>query len=340
MNKYLTLTRVLLKNGSGFFVDKGNKRSIKEFLIPIILIVSFLPLTIGISQFISTVYDQLVMMNQEGLILGIGLSMVSLMVFTFGILYSLNTFYFSMDIESLLYIPLKPWHIISGKFTVVLLYEYLTTAIFYGPIVITYGIKSSAGVVFYIYALIIFLLLPIIPLIIATIIDMIIMRFTNIAKNKDAFRTISSILAILIIVGFNIFIQKSVASSGDKILEMIAEGDNSLINLAKNIFPSSVLGVNTLVMSQSLHGFINLILFIILTVIVVLFFLFLGELLYFKGVIGISETYSRRKRISDKELHKKASQGSKLITYILKELKNLFRVPAYFINCVLVSLLT
>ncbi len=147
-------------------------------------------------------------MGQEAVILGFGLSVVSVVIFFFGIFYAMGIFYFSMDVENLLPLPFKPWHIMGAKFAVVLIYEYLTELIFFVPTLIAYGIKSSGGILYYIYGVIIFLLLPIVPLVIASIINMIIMRFTNIAKNKDRFRLFGGIIAMGFGVGINIYIQK------------------------------------------------------------------------------------------------------------------------------------
>ena len=88
-------------------------------------------------------------------------------------------FYFSRDIENLLPLPLRPVEILAAKFTVTLLYEYLTEILFLAPILIAFGIKSHGGIFYYFNAAVIFLTLPIAPLVYASIISMIIMRFNQ-----------------------------------------------------------------------------------------------------------------------------------------------------------------
>ena len=66
-------------------------------------------------------------------------------------------------------------------------------------------------------------------------------------------------------------------------------------------------------------------------------FLLIGEQLYFKGVIGISEMAAKRKKVSSAELEKMSTRQSKLMSYTIKELKLLFRTPVYFMNCVLMN---
>jgi ABC-2 type transport system permease protein len=340
MSKFIALTKVLLKTGTKASSNKKNKKQIKGILLGIVLVLAFTPMAIGFGQFVSMAYDGLHSIGQEAVILGFGLSVVSVVIFFFGIFYAMNIFYFSMDVENLLPLPFKPWHIMGAKFAVVLIYEYLAESIFFAPTLIAYGIKSGGGVLYYIYGVIIFLLLPIVPLVIASVINMIIMRFTNIAKNKDRFRLVGGLIAMFFSVGLNIYIQRfSQDVSQSQITEMFAKGNNSLVDLATKIFPSTKIAVNSLINTTNIQGFINLILFIVITVAALMIFIVLGEALYFKGVMGVSETSSKRKTLSSSELVKNTTQNSSLKIYTLKELKLLFRTPIYFMNCVLMNFL-
>ncbi|MBU3145920.1 ABC transporter permease [Clostridium sp. CF012] len=340
MSKFIALTRVLLKTGTGSSGGKKNKKQIKGILLGLILVLALTPMAIEFGKFVSVAYDGLHAMGQEAVILGFGLSIVCVVIFFFGIFYAMGIFYFSMDVENLLPLPFKPWHIMGAKFAVVLIYEYLTELIFFLPTIIAYGIKSSGGVLYYTYAVIIFLLLPILPLVIASVINMVIMRFTNIAKNKDRFRLVGGLIAMGFAVGINIYTQRfSQDINGSEITKMFAEGNNSLVDLATKMFPSTKIAVNSLINTTNIQGFINLILFIIITVAALMIFIILGQTLYFKGVMGVSETSSKRKILTSSELIKNTTQNSSLKVYIFKELKLLFRTPIYFINCVIMNFL-
>lgn len=340
MSKFIALTKVLLKTGTQSQNNKKNKTQIKGIMLGLILVLAFTPMAIGFGGFISTAYDGLHAIGQEAVILGFGLSVVCVVIFFFGIFYAMGIFYFSMDVENLLPLPFKPWHIMAAKFAVVLMYEYLTELIFFLPTIIAYGIKSNGGILYYTYGVIIFILLPIVPLVIASIINMIIMRFTNIAKNKDRFRLIGGLIAMCFGVGINIYIQRITQNiSQMEITKLFEQGNNSLVTLATKMFPSTNIAVNSLVNTSNIQGFINLILFIAITLASLIIFIILGETLYFKGVMGVSETSSKRKIFSNDELIKNTTQNSSLKIYILKELKSLFRTPIYFMNCVLMNFL-
>jgi ABC-2 type transport system permease protein len=340
MSKFIALTKVLLKTGTKSSSNRKNKKQTKGILLGVILAIAFTPMAIGFGEFISTAYDGLHKVNQEAVILGFGLAIVSVVIFFFGIFYAMSIFYFSMDVENLLPLPFKPWHIMGAKFTVVLVYEYLTELIFFLPTIITYGVKSNGGALYYIYAVTIFMLLPIVPLVIASVINMIIMRFTNVAKNKDRFRLIGGLIAMCFGIGINIYIQRfSQNLSSSEITEMFTQGNNSLVEIATNMFPSTKMAVNSLINVNNIQGFINLSLFIVITLAALMIFVILGEALYFKGVMGVSETTSKRKTLSSHDLIKNTIQSSSIKVYTLKELKLLFRTPIYFMNCVLMNFL-
>ena len=340
MSKFIALTRVLLKTGTQSGSSKKNKKQIKGIMFGLLLIIALTPMAIGFGKFISSAYDGLHAMGQEAVILGFGLSVVCVVIFFFGIFYAMGIFYFSMDVENLLPLPFKPWHIMGAKFAVVLIYEYLTELIFFLPTIIVYGIKSSGGALYYTYGVIIFLLLPIVPLVIASVINMIIMRFTNIAKNKDRFRLVGGLTAMCFGIGINIYSQRFAQNiSQSEITKMFEQGNNSLVTLATKMFPSTNIAVNSLINTNNIKGFINLILFAAITLAALMIFIILGQALYFKGVMGVSETSSKRKTLSNSELIKSTAQNSSLKVYTLKELKLLFRTPIYFINCVIMNFL-
>jgi ABC-2 type transport system permease protein len=310
-------------------------------LLPILLVVAFLPLMYSFGNMVSFMYDALAPVEQEGVILGMGLAMVSLIIFLFGIFYVINVFYFAQDIEHLLPLPLTPAQIVSAKFFVTLLYEYVTAFIILAPILVTYGLKSGAGPLFYVYAVLIFLSLPVIPLVIASVVAMLVMRVTNIGKNKDRYRMIGGMAAIVLAVGFNIVFQRS--SGGNwtesELQEMMLGGGQSFLKIVTRMFPSAQFAAEALLRPAALAGLANLALYLGLSALFFLAFAALGQRIYFKGVMGLSESAARRRRLSDEQLDKSTVPRSALLAYFLKEWRLLVRTPAYFLNCVLLSFL-
>lgn len=341
MSRYIILTRVMLKNFNLLSLKFGKlgRSRIKGILFSILILLAFVPITFAIGGMAFGGYKVLSEVQQEGLILGVGFSVVSMTIFFFSIFYVMSVFYFSRDIESLLPLPLKPSEILAAKFTVTLFYEYLTELILLAPILIGFGIAGKEGFIYYLYSIVVFLTLPLFPLVYASMLSILIMRFTGLAKNRDKFRIAGGVIAMLLAIGMNAFITKLSSSSlsAEELQRLLAQGNNSVVGKMSGIFFSNRFAVTALLYSEVSKGFVNLVVFVLICLLFVILFLSFGEGMYFKGVVGISETSARRKKFSEVELRRSSEQKSALKAYTIKELKLLFRTPVYFMNCVLIN---
>ena len=337
-NKTLILTKVLIKNGEGLGFKGGS--TFAKISIALLFLIMVPAMMIGLGFFISSILDLLRQIGQEGVILSWGIAINSAVIFIFGVFYIISTFYFSTDVENLLHLPLKPRQIVGAKFLVVTIYEYLFTAIIFLPILIIYGVKMGSGPLHYLYGIFIFLLMPVIPLAVASIIVMIIMRFTNLAKHKDLFKVLGGMLAIFVGLGFNLVMQNMVGvMSPQQLQELLQKGENSLIGITSSIFPTAKWAAEALINSSQLSGLLSFLIFVGFSIAVFVGLLYLGELLYFKGVVGISETGSKRNHTNQQDIDKSVIKGSMVRTYTIVELKLLFRTPIYFLNCVMINFL-
>lgn len=341
MNKVLILTKIMLKNaGSAWGAKKGN--GWKSTAILLAIGVGFLPLMLASVVFIAGLYDGLAMVGQQGALLGLGVAAASLAIFILGIVYVLSVFYYSQDVEHLLPLPLAPWEILGAKFLVALLYEYLTALVLFGPILVTYGVKSGAGILYYVYALLVFLLVPILPLMLSALLVMLFMRFTNIGKSRDRFRLVGGLLAIGVAIGFQAVIQRQTSGKMNNIEQMqqlILSGENTLLNLVTQLFPASKLAALAMINSTAWSGLGYLVAFALVAAASVAVFLFAGNRLYFRGVMGISEAMAKRKKVDATAFQKLVRSRSAWTAYAAKEWKILWRTPAYLMNCTLSSIL-
>ncbi len=340
MKKFIVLTKVLLKNSFSTFAS-GKNRKKKNLLYIALIALSVLPMVTGIGTSTAKMYDLFVQVKQEGILIASGFVSISILILVFGIFYVINIFYFAQDVDTLVTLPLRANQITSAKFTVTLLYEYLTVILFLLPLIIAYGIKSSAGLLFYLYSFLILLGIPIIPLTIDALIIMFILRYINISKRKDQFRIFAAIFGILLVFGINYVTSTylNAQTNPGKVMALLQTTRNSFISTIASVFPSTKLATLTLLNYESFEGIFNLFLFYLANLFFVALFLLAAEKLYFKGAIGSSEVNSSDKALHKEELVKFFVKNSALKAFAIKELKILFRTPPYFINCVLTNFL-
>ena len=329
MRKYLSLTRVLLKNSMGMMSDGKSKKALNVFIYGV-LAVCMIPLGFTLYMMFNTAMAQLQPLQQEGAVLALGFHISSLVTFLFSIFLIPSIFYFSKDSETLLALPLPPQTILSAKFSVCLVYEYAFTLIVCVPLYIAYANNAAIGIPYILLALAIFITLPIYPLVLSSIITMLLMRFVPFFKNRDRFNMIAGILSIILAFGFSFaMISGTIAEDPNALISMLTQGNNSMISLFSKIFPAIPFAAEALISSDALQ----LVYYILITCAALAVLVILGKWLYFKGAIGFSETKSSRKELSAKDFAR-VSRHSKVRTYLIKELRLLIRTPVYAINCI------
>ena len=329
MRKYLSLTRVLLKNSMGMMSDGKSKKALNVFIYGV-LAVCMIPLGFTLYMMFNTAMAQLQPLQQEGAVLALGFHISSLVTFLFSIFLIPSIFYFSKDSETLLALPLPPQTILSAKFSVCLVYEYAFTLIVCVPLYIAYANNAAIGIPYILLALAIFITLPIYPLVLSSIITMLLMRFVPFFKNRDRFNMMAGILSIILAFGFSFAMNSgTIAEDPNALISMLTQGNNSMISLFSKIFPAIPFAAEALISSDALQ----LVYYILITCAALAVLVILGKWLYFKGAIGFSETKSSRKELSAKDFAR-VSRHSKVRTYLIKELRLLIRTPVYAINCI------
>jgi ABC-2 type transport system permease protein len=290
---------------------------------------SMVMLTLGI-------YDTLSAYELQDIIISFAFGATCVVVFIFGVFYVVSTMYHATDIEMLRSLPLKPYQILGGKFITLIVFEYIMEAYILLPVLIGFGIKSGGGVPYIVYSVILLIITPVIGLSIAGVLVMIIMRFTSFGKNKQVFNFVGSILIIGLAIGLNIVMQK-LGNISEAQLAAIMAGDTTMATVVSKMFPGVIFAANSIVYSQTLAGLGNLALFILCCAAGAALFLGVGQLVYFQGVTGITESAAKRKGVSD--IAGKTKRTSNTIAYLKKEMRLLFRSPIGFMNCVLINLI-
>lgn len=341
MANLFRLTRVLLfGNGyAGLGSDARRKRRFSG--VGNVLLFSFLAIyfvgAIGASAW--GLYGVLSAVGLEAVMVGLFASAGVLVVFVFGMMYVISIFYFANDIEHLLPLPILPEQIIGAKFLVTLIYEYMFVGVIVLPALTVYGYRSGADFIYYLTMVVVFLLLPVIPLAVAAIIIMLLMRFTRFGRNRDRFNMVASILALALALGFSFGMQSLTASSTTDIGQLITQGGERIAQITTTAFPGTIFASRALADSGTSAGLANLGLLFLAAAVAVVLLLTAGRLLYFKGVIGLTSSTAVRRRLTKAELDGSGRGGSPMLAVFVKDIRVLLRTPIFFINCVLLNFL-
>ena len=143
--------------------------------------------------------ERLETINQPYAFINIMLLGNFLILFLESIFQILNSLYFSKDLKILLRMPIKSREIIHSKLMKLITSEYQMEIIMLAIPMIVYGIIYQVNLLFYLYVIGILIVLPVIPISITACIVAIIMRFTNLMKNKTKVMYVTIILSIIYI---------------------------------------------------------------------------------------------------------------------------------------------
>lgn len=271
--------------------------------------------------------------DRGGLVIGLLLFLISAFIFCTGIATCINSFYLSPNLNNLLVMPYTPAQITGAKFIVAALYEYTVSFAVLAPVLFGYGFAMEAPAVFWAGEVLAVLLLPVVPLAYAAVISMIIMRFIGAAKNKERMTAIGSVGVFLFLIIYEI-IQE--ATKGINIRSM---GD-AIDHLAKTlkgftgIFPEIPFFVRIMEKGQ-----LSAVLWCFLAVIVILLLFFIAaRFLYLAGAVGIQAASASHRKLSDRQMQKLNRNNNIVRSYTHKELRTILRTPAYYMNCLFLTL--
>jgi len=282
--------------------------------------------------FLQGVYKGGQMLNSPELVLLIAILACQFMVFIFGIFYVISAFYFSNDIDLLVPLPLKPYHILASKFIIIMVNEYLVAWPVLLPAIIIYGTRMRPGLMYWLKSLLVLLLTPVIPLVLVSIFVLILMRVVSIRKNRDVMVVLGSLLGLLLGLTINYFAQKLPEGNSQQFIQDMIVARADVIKLIGQRVPPSTWATYGLAM-QTLEGWMYFILYLLISLTLFGLLMWLGNLFFYKGLLAGQEVNRGRKKLSAQSINAQLEKASSpVIALFLKEWKLFLRTPVYAMN--------
>lgn len=256
---------------------------------------------------------------------------ISACAFIFGLNVVINEFYFSSDIDYLLPLPVKTHELILAKFWVTYqaesVMEFLVILSAYIGYIIAIGV-SPIGIVTGIIGTI---TLPLVPLLYCGIISLIIMFLFQGIRNRRILNSIMGVLAILLVLGAYLSFQGLEGFSIDTYVESLTGGENAFLNTMNIIFYPGYL----LVHSAVVKSWMEVVLYLILNIVCLAIFLGLANLIYMPGLYSFKSVANKKEHGSKANMEQ--AQQSVFHALFKKEVKTIFRTPAFVSNCIVVN---
>lgn len=340
MSTFLALIKVNLNTNFGisalkYRYTKEKKKRWEPILIALSIIFGFGPLIVMYTFLVRGLFNAGLSMGQPEIVLTLALVFAQFIVLIFGIFYIMSTFYFSKDLTILIPMPIGPYQVLGSKFVIITINEYLTVMPILIPPVIIYGAGMKMGILYWIKALFVILAVPVIPLVMSSIVIVILMRFINIRKSKDLLAILGGLLMFILVMVFNVFMQRLPQNIEGNEIEFFNNLMTSQYGMIKEIgrkFPPSVWA--TLGLSEpGVTGWGYLLLFLSISVLMFIILLWIGNKVFYMGVISGQEVTRKRKTMSQNEVDSRYKKTFSPVTAIFwREWKILLRTPVYVLN--------
>ncbi|QSX08184.1 hypothetical protein J0B03_10330 [Alkalibacter rhizosphaerae] len=343
MKETLLLTKTLLKANFGvsklMYEIKNDPKKLGIPLLMVVVFASLAPVYILYINMLESVYLQLFVLGQEGTLFAMLFSGASIVVLFFGVIYAMSTFYFSKDLERLLYLPLQEGSIVGAKFLNMVFYEYLIVL----PLLIPaffIPFPDMGGPLYVVYFIVGMFLVPVIPLAIGTILVMTIMKFVNVDGKKDMFRTISLFLFLFVMIGIQVLVSRTATSlppgSEAEFLAALLRDQNSLVNIVGRSYPPAVWISKALYLKEAGSGLFYFVLFAGSSLIFFLATIRIGKALYVQGYFNKVESV---KKVTKVDYEKGFDQKSVWKAVFINDFRVVMRTPVYMFNCVSIVVL-
>lgn len=337
MSKLFSLTKVLIKNNVFGGISTKSKKGKYSTIIGVGLLLVFVlaSVCVPMAYVLSSILE---VVRIENILISLIIPLGGLAVIIFSIFSTVSVFCLNKDSEHLLSMPIPPRDIILGKFIVSLITQYYVLLMFILPCLIGVGIGIDASLMYYLYTIIVFICMPIIPSAIVTIIILLITRFTGIIKNRDLFMYFSMALILVFAFGYNYILQNVLVIDPSNMGSTIGDLENAVLPLCKKIFPFYNSASSALINYNNLNGLFSLITFLSINLVSLLVVYLLGDKLYLKSLIVTSGSKKKKTQlevVTNREV-KKSSQVSWLLK---KEWLIVKRTPIFMLNIVVIVFL-
>ena len=340
MKQWITLIKTSLKVYFGLSLWRYNFENDKKKLwqplgIIFAVLVGFAPIIFAYFKLLIGFYDLGAALQQPEFILILAVLGSLLLTLVFGIISLLSGFYFSNDLSVLVPLPLTPVQVLASKFVQVLATEYLSIIFVFWPAIIVYGAKAQPAFWYWLASLAVFLLLPLIPLLIAAILVIPVMRFRRAGSDSERWTAIVSVIIVIVMLAGKVAFQRMAmqhASSGDLEKALF----QTSLGLSKNVsryFPPSLWAMLAIHKAGTLAGCGYFLLYALAAVGLGTLMFAMAKKLFYRGLLSGKENRASKKAINQEQLTRETGQSRTVLAAIfMREWKIFWRNSMWVVN--------
>lgn len=319
MGKLISLLKATMSQDMNLFKIKSkNESNARKIVLPIVLalIVMF-----SIGSYAVMFAEELAPKNLTYIILTIFIMVTSLLTIIEGVYKSQGILFEAKDNDLLFSLPISKSKIFFTRVFKLISFQFLYNSLFMLPAIVVYAIYEKTNLSFYLLSLIMLVLLPIIPTIVACIIGYIIKGVTSKFKSRNILQVILTSLILLLIFYGSFNMQTMIAN--------VTQNANSINEVITKIYYPAGLYINLI---QNFN-ILDLVYLLAINIIPAILFIYLASIFYFKITSKLGEKGNNSKQMNwEKSAKKTFKVKSQLSGLISKEIKRFFSSSVFIVN--------
>lgn len=321
MKKWL----ILLRNMFRASLRPSGKRSNRGCLIALGYLI-LIPICISYFGYLLSIYNP----DSPQSLLVFGLAVAQLFVFFQSVTLVMSAFFFSKDTQLLVPLPFTAGQVLAAKFVAVMAGEYIMQIPFLVPPLLVYGIRAEHTAAYWPIAVLVFLLLPIIPLALGSLLVLVSQRLGLGRRFRDFWSILAGVVSMAFFMGFQFFMSGSrpgpaFARGGPRWIEKLAP--------IERYVPPVSWPARAIARAGRFSGTFYLLLYLCLCTALVMVLFELGQQVFYTELLSAGEARNegrRRKTVADAFLLPQRSKRKALLT---RESRLFWRTPAWVTGC-------
>ena len=270
-----------------FLVQK--KRLWEPILIAFGIGSGVVTLMVGYVALLNAMYSNVEPLGQGNMILTLAIVAGQVLVLMLGLFWVIGGFYFSRDSSILTPLPLPASTVVLARFGVVLVNEYITLALVLVPAFCVYGLRSGAGLLYWITCVPVFLLTPVIPLAIDAAAAIVLMRLVNVRKSRTFFMFLGTAIFFGLYFWFQYYIMHQAPQNEADMLNYLMTVQDSLSRSVAMRFPPSLWASFSLSKAGTAAGLGNLAILVAVSAGALMLAVALGSRLFYSALAAGGE---------------------------------------------------
>lgn len=313
MKKIISLIKASMSEGMSLFkIKKIENSNIYKKIFPIFI---YLIIMVSLGSYMYLIAKPLSKIGLTHVMLSMMIMFVSMYTIIEGFYKSQGMLFECKDNDLLLSLPIDKKSVFFVRIFKFYIFQLLYDLLFILPAYCIYIYFIKPGFTFYVVSIIMVLLLPIIPIIIASLIGYIIKLISvNFKKQKS----VQTIISMLLLVGVFYF-----SFNIDNLINNITNKASLINDAITNLYYP----INLYISLINKFSFVNLIKLILINIIPFIIFIYIASIYYFKIIFKTRKADNKKAKnsLSFKKM-------SSLNALIKKEFKSYFSLPVYIVN--------